>query len=314
MANTASMMQALTAALNTGETLLHPVFGIEGEGNFQQYGYFAFTETHFIVVYLSGKRVSHTERIPLNVKSIKIRKTKLFGQYIIAIRFGKKRTVSLTLAPKVLTIDTQKENLPLFIAHLRSIAKAEAVALADMPGEKIRWQYFNTYLYMQFAFLPMVPLIILISEFKEGNFAVGEVVAGFLDALPVLLVMYAFFFGPFLILSVLNRFFFGKVVAVVRDGTVFFENNEEIAASNIREIVYHPRVASRTKIAFSYATLFTQQDADEAEPINILHFPIYGMQKIKRHNPAIKLRIDKSVWFYVLLPSVVGIVMSLLIG
>ena len=46
MANDQHMIEALSEVLRDGEILLHPIFGTVKQGSFQQFAYFAFTETH----------------------------------------------------------------------------------------------------------------------------------------------------------------------------------------------------------------------------------------------------------------------------
>ena len=78
MASDIHMTEALSAILHKGETLMHPIFGTVTKGEVQLFAYFAFTETHFLIAYLtSGDKITGTERIPLDIKSVKIKKTKL---------------------------------------------------------------------------------------------------------------------------------------------------------------------------------------------------------------------------------------------
>ena len=310
MSNTRAMTQALTNILVDGETLTCPIFGAEGD-DFPQYAYFAFTETHFLVAYLTGKQVTKTERIPLDIKSVRIKKTKILGRYIIDVVFGKNRSFKITASPKVLTIASQKENLPLFIKHLEAIAKSKATELDEVEGEKLRWQYFNTLIYTLLAFFPAVPVMIIIEQMKEGNFDVLGTLSEMSGALPTVLTMYACFIGPLVVLSLLNRFFFGKTLGVVNQSALYLENCE-IPLERIEKIVYHPRVMSRTRIVFSYAVLHLRTNRGTKQ-MEIVHFPMYALWKIKKYNPQIKLKCDSYIWFLIFIPTVVFAIIALLV-
>ncbi|MBQ4332340.1 MAG: DUF3592 domain-containing protein [Clostridia bacterium] len=93
--------------------------------------------------------------------------------------------------------------------------------LLSKNGKKIRWQYFNTYIYIQLSLIPAVPVMIILTELKKGNFDIWNGIAEMSGATPVVLAMYVIFIGPFIILSILNRFCFGKVLGVVHNSELF---------------------------------------------------------------------------------------------
>ena len=314
MASDQHMINSLSGMLRDGETLMHPVFGTVKQGVFQLFAYFAFTETHFLIAYLTtGTVVTDIERIPLNIKSVKIKKTKLLSEYKIHILFENKKTFEISAFPKVLKIKSQKDNLPLFLECLKSKAKKQAKSLEETEGSKIRWQYFNTYIYMMLSFYPAVPAMIIMQNLRHGNFDVWNTILEMSSAEPVIIAMYGIFIVPFAVLSIFNRFCFGKILGVVTEDTLFLENRE-IPVAAIKKIVYHPRIMSRRSISFSYATLFIRTKANNTEPLDIVHFPIYGLRKIKKYNREIKLGCDKYVWFLILCPTVVAGVMGFLLG
>lgn len=116
---------------------------------------------------------------------------------------------------------------------------------------------------------------------------------------------------PFIVLSVFNRFSFGKIVGVVNQSTLFLDNRE-IPLNKIEKIVYHPRIMSRRRISFSYATFVIRLKNSDAEDFDVVHFPIYGLWKIKKYNKKIKLGCDKYIWFLMLCPAVVSAILTLL--
>lgn len=187
--------------------------------------------------------------------------------------------------------------------------------LLSKNGKKIRWQYFNTYIYLQLSFVPALFVMIIIPELKKGNFDVLNSIAEMSGAMPVVLAIYAIFIGPFIVLSILNRFCFGKVLGVV-DNSALYLKDREIEINNIIEIAYHPRVMSRTrsKVGFCYATFIVQTKNDGTESFDVVHFPLYGLKEIKKQNPNIKLGFDKYIWFLVLCPTVISAVLGFLLG
>ena len=95
--------------------------------------------------------------------------------------------------------------------------------------------------------------------------------------------------------------------------TLFLENRE-ISIKDIVKIIYHPRVMSRRKISFSYATFVVQLNKNDTDSFDVIHFPIYGLRKIKKHNKDIKLSCDKYIWFLILCPTVISAVLGFLLG
>ena len=170
MASDRAMAEALSAMLEEGETLLYPIFGYMKFGGLYQYAYFAFTETHFLIACVTGEQVTSTERIPLQVTSVSVERSVLFSEHTVRILFGRNREYTVCAAPRVLKIKSQKENFPQFLAHLRSLAQKPERSSREMQGEKIRWQYFNTYIYLMLGTMHIVPLMLLISAMKKGNF------------------------------------------------------------------------------------------------------------------------------------------------
>ena len=116
-----------------------------------------------------------------------------------------------------------------------------------------------------------------------------------------------------MVLSIFNRFSFGKLLGVVTEDTLFLENRE-VPITDIKKIVYHPRIMTRRSISFSYATIFIRTKANNMEPLDVVHFPLYGLRKIKKYNKEIKLSCDKYIWFLVLCPTVISAIMGFLLG
>ena len=313
MASDQHMIEVLSEVLQDGETLLHPIFGTVKHGSFQLFAYFAFTETHLLVAYLTaGNMVTDVERISLDIKSVKVKKSKILNEYKIYL-FDNRKSFEISTFLKVLKIKSQKDNLPSFLEYLKSKSKKQAKSLEEIEGQKIRWQYFNTWIYMMLAIIPAVPVMIIMGELRKGNFDIWHVIVEMSGATPVMIAMYGIFIGPFVVLSIFNRFSFGKLLGVVTEDTLFLENRE-VPITDIKKIVYHPRIMTRRSISFSYATIFIRTKANNMEPLDVVHFPLYGLRKIKKHNKEIKLSCDKYIWFLVLCPTVISAIMGFLLG
>ena len=314
MASDQHMIETLSGMLQHKETLLHPIFGYVQYNGFSQFAYFCFTETHFLIAYLTtGNIVTDIERIPLDIKSIKIKKTKILNEYKIHILFENKKTLEIFAFLKVLKIKSQKDNLPLFLQYLKNKSKNQKKLLKEIDGKKIRWQYFNTYIFMMLVCMPVIDVMIIMGELRKGNFDIWNIIAEMSGATPVILVIYGIFIGPFVILSVFNRFSFGKIVGVLTKDILFLENLE-IPITDIKKIIYHPSIMSRHNIRFSYVMIFVRTKANNMEPHDVLHFPLYGLMKIKNYNKEIKLSFDKYTWFLIFCPTVIGAIMGFLLG
>ncbi len=162
---------------------------------------------------------------------------------------------------------------------------------------------------MMLAFLPALLVMIIMGEWRKGNFDIWNMIVEMSGAIPV----YGIFIYPFTVLSIFNRFTFGKILGVACEDTLFLENRE-ILIKDIVEIVYHPRVMSRVKFNFSYATFVVRLDENEIEAFDVIHFPMYGLRKIKKINKQIKLKCDKYTWLFILCPTVIFAVIGFFFG
>ncbi len=309
------MFESLTGLLEENEELMYPIYGLLNQGNTQYYGYFGFTDHYLLIALLSGigKQITYTTRVPLDIKSIKVKQTAIFKQYVIDITFNEGAPCRITAAPKVLTVDTQKENLPSFLEHLYTIApKTKQLELKRFSGEKIHTQYFNYILGVFLSFVPMVPIMILILEWKEsGEWLFGELISAFLKALPIMVLIWGVVLLPLILLAILNRFCFGKVICVLDDKGIHTEN-DLILWTDIKGVSFEAAMYSRFRYSPSCAT-FSIKNAGEYE-FDIIHFPFYGLRKIKRYCPGISVKVHNKGWlvFMALCPTIIAIVLSLL--
>ncbi len=283
------MMQALTDMLKEGETLKHPIYGILQDGTEQFYAYFGFAGNDLLIAILVGKSVADTIRVPLDIRSLKIKQGLILKQYTIDISFNEGSPCRITASPRVMTIDTQKDNLPLFLEYLKSkTPKLETKELKDVEGKKLRRQYFNGFIYATLSFLPMVMILVIGIGLKRGEMTLD----GFWVVMYTSIFMWGAVLLPFAVLSLLNKRFFGKVMCVLTKSGLMLEN-DLIAWEDIKEIVYRPRIGSRYKVESNSATIFVDPKDKGAYTVDVTGFPLYGLKQIKKYAPRVKTSIDK---------------------
>lgn len=164
------MILALTDMLENGETLMHPIYGLLVQGGRQYYGYFGFTEDFLLIALISGKTVTDTIRVPLDINSIKVKINIFLNEHVIDINFNDGAPCRINAFPKVLAIDSQKENFPEFLSYLKSKTPNKNIPdLNQISGTKIRKQYFNFILYAFLAMLlPIIPMIFILECEKQN--------------------------------------------------------------------------------------------------------------------------------------------------
>ncbi|MBR6507157.1 MAG: hypothetical protein IKT37_06120 [Clostridia bacterium] len=315
MTNKELMFASLNDLLESGETLMYPIYGILDQGNARSYGYFGFTKSHFLMVLLtpSGKQVRSATRIPLNINSVSVKKTFGILQHSIYIDFKDAMPCKILASEKVLGLDTQIKNFPAFVGHLKSIAGcAESIDLKKTDGSKIRFQYFNVIIYYLLVFLPVIPVMITIIGSKYENYelpAFSELVFEVLKiGAPIIL--------PLVFLSILNRFLFGKIICVVDNSALVLEDTK-IPLRYIKKVSYTPKLISKHKVNYTFATLHIDSPEKGEYTTDILHFPLYGLRVIKSHNPNVKIKFTKSgvftVAFGILAPLVISVIVSFIV-
>lgn len=312
MTNKELMFASLNALLQDGETLMYPIYGVLDQGNAQSYGYFGFTKSHFLIVLLtpSGKQVRYTTRIPLNINSVSVKKTFGLLQHSIYIDFKNAMPYKILASEKVLGLDTQAENFPAFVRHLKNIADhVEGVDLNNAEGRKIRFQYFNVIIYYLLAFLPVVPIMILIIGSKHENYVLPTVYELVFEMLKIWVPIIL----PFVFLSILNRFLFGKTICTVNDKEMVLENTK-IPLKCVKSVSYTPKLISRHKVNYTFATLHIDSSEKGEYTIDLLHFPLYGLRVIKSFKPDIEIKLTKSGVFTIVFGALAPLILSVLVS
>ncbi len=309
MSREEQMKAAFKGLRKYGERLMYPIFGVLHQGNDRFLGYFGLTEHHLLIALLSG----HNIRIPLDIKSVRIKRTSVLKQYVIDIAFHDGAPCRITASSRVTTVGSQKENLPRFADALKNrAAQIQETPLKKLRGEKIRRQYFNLFIYTMISCIPMICIIVLGLGILSNNYSFSEIPKEIAETVGVGLAVMFVLLSPFIVLSVLNRFFFGKVVSVFSEDGLALEN-DLIPWKDIRKVSYHPRMPSRYRLEYTYVTVWVKPWGKEGYSVDILQFPAYGLKKMKKYCPGITVEREKTtVLFYALLPTVLAIIFTLI--
>lgn len=302
------MIQSLSDMLKNGEKLIHPIFGLLVQGGRQYHGYFGFTKDFLLIALISGKTVTNTIRIPLDISFVRIQKNIFLNEHVIDISFNEGAPCRITAFPKALAIDTQKENLSHFLSYLKSKAPSENIPdLRRMNGIKIRKQYFNFFLYMLLSYLlPIIPLIFVL-ECKKQSISIWNswdllwnIVA---EALPTIAITIL----PLLLLSVCSKFIFGKIIAVVEQKGLYLDN-AFIPWEDIKTIEYATTHCSKFNFYPAHITITIVPARKRKYSVEVSGFTLYGLRKLKKHLPKQAVRWVKGelplTIFVALLPTV----------
>ena len=309
------MIQALTDMLENGETLMHPIYGLLVQGGRQYYGYFGFTEKVLLIALVSGKIVTDTIRVPLDINSVKIKKNIFLNEHVIDISFNEGAPCRITAFPKVLAIDSQKENLPKFLSYLKSTTLNKNVPdLSQINGTKIRRQYFNFILYVFLAtLLPIIPMIFIL-ECEKQNISIWNswhlLWNTTTEALPTIVS----FILPLFLLSVCSKFIFGKTIAVVEQKGLYLDNTF-IPWEDIKSVEYNATHFSRFNFRSAYITITVAPVRKREYVVEVSNFTLYGLRKLKKHLPNQTVRWAKGelplTIFIALLPTIIFLLIAL---
>ena len=309
------MIYALSDMLQNGETLMYPIYGLLVQGGRQYYGYFGFTEGFLLIALVSGKTVTDTIRVPLDVNSVKIKKNIFLNEHVIDISFNEGAPCRITAFPKVLAIDSQKENLPRFLSYLKSKTLNKNVPdLSQINGTKIRRQYFNFILYTFLAtLLPIIPMIFILECEKQSvsiwsSWNLLWRIAA--EALPTIAVLIL----PLFLLSVCSKFVFGKTIAVVEPKGLYLDN-VFIPWEDIKAVEYNAMHFSRFNFRAAYITINVAPAGKREFSVEVSSFTLYGLRQLRKHLPPQTVRWAKGglplTIFLALLPTIIFLLIAL---
>ena len=308
--------KALSALLDEGETLKHPIYAVlEREGR-RYTSYLGLTDGFLLIALTFENNRTWSARIPLDIKSLKIKKSNFFIQsdYEISIAFENSSPIKIYANKKVSTYGDQEEHINAFLAYLSDNApKEEFPSLKDIKGSKFQRQYFDFILYLFLPFPLFAVCVITMVNLRHNEFVFANNLLDILYGMGLFLII----LSPIFILSILNHVF-GKIVSVINRDGIYLEN-DFVSWGKIEKITYIPEVfANRNPYAMVYRytrmVLTVLNSSGEKYDIEVKNFPVYGLFKIKRLCPDKKIEfVAKDILFVVMIWITVMVVMLAMI-
>ncbi len=163
--------------------------------------------------------------------------------------------------------------------------------LKDIPGRRIRCQYFNLPIYL-ILFIDVEFALCWLVLNKDFSLAT-------LSSMTDLWLISLVAIVPLAILSVLNRLFFGRTVAVADEKGLHTERGF-IPWNSMMSIAYSPSVPSKhTATVPNGLDIVCLRGRRSKEELFIPGMPVYAMRVIRRYKPDIRIRVSSDTWFLV---------------
>ena len=164
--------------------------------------------------------------------------------------------------------------------------------LSDKDGMKVRRQYFNIVIFIILAIMLCVPYSILVVTLLDDN--LNFVMANWLNSVKISFLVCFGISVPFIIASVLNRYYFGKIVCVVNEHGVYYEDGF-IYWYDIEKIEYTiAQFGTHISYSPSYVEIYTKE-----KEITINHAPLYLLSRAKKLRKDIKVKLSRfSIWCF----------------
>ena len=159
--------------------------------------------------------------------------------------------------------------------------------LLKINGDKVRMQYFTWPITILLLFMFFIPYCSLIYHLSIGEFSLSKWLSFFLDSVKTLSMPLI----PFIILSVLNRHFFGRVVCVVNEDGIHYSGGH-LRWNEITRIEYSIGFPSRnpTKESFfSHISVHLKRGH-----FLIFHTPLFVFSKIKKYSRSTRTKLSKE--------------------
>lgn len=317
MSNYPIMSKALSSLLNEGEIIKYPICAVLERDGRRYFSYFAFTDDALLIALTYENHTTWSKRVPLDITSLNIKEYKFFSkrEYEINIALKDNSPIKIIIPYKNFTYGEQKEDIQRFINYLKEHSPQNNYPpLKDINGVKLRRQYFNAPLWFVLPIIPICIILMAMVLIKHNEFSFSEWLALSLKSIGLLLAI----FSPFIALSVLNRFLFGKIVSVMNNEGIYFENNF-IPWNKINKIEYIPDTAGRQyeiKLAlYGYTRLKLTLNGETGKEYDaeIKNFPLYGLFKLKKFCPDKKIKFAAKNVLWALVFLGIAMIVSLLI-
>ena len=177
------------------------------------------------------------------------------------------------------------------------------MSLKDIPGEKIRRQYFNIPLYTILSCGTALIMVLLAVSAKQDSTQAQE---GF-GVLAVIISMGLFITFPLAVLSILNRFYFGKIICVLDKKGLHFHDGDRIRFipwNHIQSVSYEPDIPYQPRHSFRFecsnTAHITAKPFKKKVEIELIGAPLYLLEKMKKYRPSAKYGFTKWGLFLVL--------------
>ena len=169
----------------------------------------------------------------------------------------------------------------------------------------IRKQYFNGPIYCLFLIALMVITMTASVALSNGTFSMQEWLDDALEVIDTVAILMA----PFLILSLLNRFFFGETICVLNDRGIYY-GKEELLWENILSIQYNVTHIGGRSIMRKWFRPAYAEVVCKNEKTRIVSAPLYMLPKVKKFAPHVKIKHDPFLIIYPVLIVIISIVQS----
>lgn len=160
--------------------------------------------------------------------------------------------------------------------------------LKKIEGQRIRRQFFNIPIYFILSFDLAMLCGLTAGCIKDDDFSRWPEIGGFLMAVsaPFLLLL--------LLLSLVNRFFFGEIICVINDQGLHYHNGF-IRWSQINQAVYEPDLPGEIgwRICCCNELHLTVKSFQKETKIVLDHAPLLLLRIIKQHRPGIPCKMSR---------------------
>jgi len=176
--------------------------------------------------------------------------------------------------------------------------------LCNVEGEKIRHQYFTGIIWFFLFCMLIISYSMFVFPLMAGNFDLSKWLSNLLMTFGI-----CFCFSiPFIILAVLNRCYFGKIVCVLNNKGLNYKDGI-IKWDEINTIEYEINIPIKVyrKMPFCNAVIYTNN-----ANIVLVHAPLFIISKVKKYSPNIETCIsDKSKWRIALIIGLYAVIAPL---
>ncbi len=169
--------------------------------------------------------------------------------------------------------------------------------LKEINGNRIRRQYFNIIIYIYLGLLLELIILFATCEIALGRFEIIEYIKSIRTAFALITAVLL----PFVILSLLNRFCFGKTLCVLNDDGLHFSDGC-IKWNEIKEMHYNMTSLSKYHFSPAFVTVICGN-----KEIKLNSVPLFLFKYVKKYNPDIKIKKDNTVFFIVAVITAISI-------